>query len=273
MFICNHCPFVIHLKKDIVKLSNFYMKVGGNLIRFPFFSNFTYYMHSLLSVSSVVEKSRITSRSSSLLQKGLAVVAISSNSVVTHPQVQMLYNLWSLGFMRPLRNCCEFLHLSQDGPEFMVEDAKLFKYPFPYLYDEVCFSNEFLMIVFNIIACIVYISLSVIIPFLFFIFYGNIFVAGYQCLARFTCSPGQSAITPYFTTIFFYNTGSVLLRISTALVTIHTGSTPAVQIGCWDLACLEAYYFPRCCGALMRLRSWGNAQKYLTLFTETYIIF
>nr|XP_018633398.1 uncharacterized protein LOC104116870 isoform X3 [Nicotiana tomentosiformis] len=46
MFICNHCPFVIHLKKDIVKLSNFYMK------------------------------------------KGLAVVAISSNSVVTHPQSQ-----------------------------------------------------------------------------------------------------------------------------------------------------------------------------------------
>nr|XP_009800232.1 PREDICTED: uncharacterized protein LOC104246167 isoform X2 [Nicotiana sylvestris] len=67
MFICNHCPFVIHLKKDIVKLSNFYMK------------------------------------------KGLAVVGISSNSVVTHPQ---------------------------DGPEFMAEDAKLFKYPFPYLYDE-----------------------------------------------------------------------------------------------------------------------------------------
>ncbi|CAM8998734.1 unnamed protein product [Rhodiola kirilowii] len=68
MFICNHCPFVIHLKKDIVKLSNFYIK-----------------------------------------KKGLAVVAISSNSVVTHPQ---------------------------DGPEFMAEDAKLYKYPFPYLYDE-----------------------------------------------------------------------------------------------------------------------------------------
>ncbi|GAV77647.1 AhpC-TSA domain-containing protein [Cephalotus follicularis] len=28
MFICNHCPFVKHLKKDIVKLSNFYMKEG-----------------------------------------------------------------------------------------------------------------------------------------------------------------------------------------------------------------------------------------------------
>uniref|UniRef100_A0A2P2LCH9 Uncharacterized protein LOC107421634 n=1 Tax=Rhizophora mucronata TaxID=61149 RepID=A0A2P2LCH9_RHIMU len=68
MFICNHCPFVKHLKKDIVKLTNFYMK------------------------------------------KGLAVVAISSNSVVTHPQ---------------------------DGPEFMAEEAKMFNYPFPYLYDEV----------------------------------------------------------------------------------------------------------------------------------------
>ncbi|KAM3305754.1 putative protein isoform X3 [Capsicum chacoense] len=67
MFICNHCPFVIHLKKEIVKLSNFYMK------------------------------------------KGLAVVAISSNSLVTHPQ---------------------------DGPEFMAQEATLFKYPFPYLYDE-----------------------------------------------------------------------------------------------------------------------------------------
>ncbi|CAB4319663.1 unnamed protein product [Prunus armeniaca] len=67
MFICNHCPFVKHLKKGIVKLANFYMK------------------------------------------KGLAVVAISSNSVATHPQ---------------------------DGPQFMAEEAKLFKYPFPYLYDE-----------------------------------------------------------------------------------------------------------------------------------------
>ncbi|OVA16167.1 Alkyl hydroperoxide reductase subunit C/ Thiol specific antioxidant [Macleaya cordata] len=67
MFICNHCPFVIHLKKDIVKLSNFYMR------------------------------------------KGLGVIAISSNSVATHPQ---------------------------DGPEFMAEEANLFKYPFPYLYDE-----------------------------------------------------------------------------------------------------------------------------------------
>ncbi|XWS25003.1 hypothetical protein CRYUN_Cryun27aG0033300 [Craigia yunnanensis] len=69
MFICNHCPFVKHLKKDIVKLSNFYIK------------------------------------------KGLAVVAISSNSVATHPQ---------------------------DGPEFMAEEAKLYNYPFPYLYDEEC---------------------------------------------------------------------------------------------------------------------------------------
>ncbi|KAI4387587.1 hypothetical protein MLD38_000012 [Melastoma candidum] len=67
MFICNHCPFVKHLKKDIVKLTNFYMK------------------------------------------KGLAVVAISSNSISTHPQ---------------------------DGPDFMAQEAKAFNYPFPYLYDE-----------------------------------------------------------------------------------------------------------------------------------------
>ncbi|KZV17339.1 hypothetical protein F511_22014 [Dorcoceras hygrometricum] len=71
MFICNHCPFVKHLKKDIVKLSNFYMKASAF--------------------------------------KGLAVIAISSNSVTTHPQ---------------------------DGPDYMAEDARLFKYPFPYLYDE-----------------------------------------------------------------------------------------------------------------------------------------
>ncbi|XP_015694997.2 uncharacterized protein LOC102722879 [Oryza brachyantha] len=67
MFVCNHCPFVKHLKKDIAKLSSFYM------------------------------------------EKGLAAVAISSNSIVTHPQ---------------------------DGPEYMAEEAKLYKYPFPYLYDE-----------------------------------------------------------------------------------------------------------------------------------------
>ncbi|CAL9098328.1 Redoxin [Musa troglodytarum] len=67
MFICNHCPFVKHLKRDITKLTSFYM------------------------------------------EKGLGVVAVSSNSTITHPQ---------------------------DGPEFMAEEAKLFKYPFPYLFDE-----------------------------------------------------------------------------------------------------------------------------------------
>ncbi|KAM3386009.1 hypothetical protein ACQJBY_009578 [Aegilops geniculata] len=63
MFICNHCPFVKHLKKDIAELTSFYM------------------------------------------EKGLASVAISSNSIVTH---------------------------RQDGPEYMAEEAKLLKYPFPY---------------------------------------------------------------------------------------------------------------------------------------------
>lgn len=31
MFICNHCPFVKYLKKDIVKLTKFYMKVAKQI--------------------------------------------------------------------------------------------------------------------------------------------------------------------------------------------------------------------------------------------------
>ncbi|KAF3783904.1 hypothetical protein EJ110_NYTH31281 [Nymphaea thermarum] len=67
MFLCNHCPFVVHLKNDIARLARDYK------------------------------------------EKGVAVVAISSNSEVTYPQ---------------------------DGPKFMAEDAKTFDYPFPYLYDK-----------------------------------------------------------------------------------------------------------------------------------------
>ncbi|CAM0870334.1 unnamed protein product [Alopecurus aequalis] len=67
MFICNHCPFVKHLKKDIAKITSFYM------------------------------------------EKGLASIAISSNSAVTHPQ---------------------------DGPYHMAREAEMFNYSFPYLYDE-----------------------------------------------------------------------------------------------------------------------------------------
>ncbi|XP_037410500.1 uncharacterized protein LOC119273455 [Triticum dicoccoides] len=67
MFICNHCPFVKHLKKDIATLTSFYK------------------------------------------EKGLASIAISSNSIVTYPK---------------------------DGPEYMAEEAELLKYSFPYLYDE-----------------------------------------------------------------------------------------------------------------------------------------
>eukprot|EP00850_Spirogloea_muscicola_P004308 SM000018S03673 [mRNA] locus=s18:751648:753651:+ [translate_table: standard] len=67
MFICNHCPYVVHLKRDIVALAEEYMR------------------------------------------KGLAVVAISSNSVQTHPQ---------------------------DGPTEMAREAQELRYPFPYLFDE-----------------------------------------------------------------------------------------------------------------------------------------
>jgi hypothetical protein len=35
-------------------------------------------------------------------------------------------------------------HGVQDGPTFMAEDAKAYKYPFPYLYDEVSFWSSLL---------------------------------------------------------------------------------------------------------------------------------
>jgi hypothetical protein len=37
MFICNHCPFVKHLKKDIAKLTSFYMEVRTleELVKIP----------------------------------------------------------------------------------------------------------------------------------------------------------------------------------------------------------------------------------------------
>ena len=67
LFICNHCPFVIHINEALVSIAN------------------------------------------TLLNKGIGVVAISSNDVEKYPQ---------------------------DGPEKMHLHAKNTNYPFPYLYDE-----------------------------------------------------------------------------------------------------------------------------------------
>lgn len=47
VFICNHCPYVIHLREALIKISKEYID-----------------------------------------KEGLGVVAISSNSIVTHPQVR-----------------------------------------------------------------------------------------------------------------------------------------------------------------------------------------
>ncbi len=66
MFICNHCPFVIHLRKDIAKFASEYQ------------------------------------------QKGLGIVAISSNDIDNYPQ---------------------------DGPDKMKQEARSQGYTFPYLYD------------------------------------------------------------------------------------------------------------------------------------------
>ncbi|WP_069675814.1 thioredoxin family protein [Formosa sp. Hel1_33_131] len=67
LFICNHCPFVIHINEALVSLSN------------------------------------------NLQNKGIGVVAISSNDVENYPQ---------------------------DGPKQMQLHAKNANYAFPYLYDE-----------------------------------------------------------------------------------------------------------------------------------------
>ena len=67
MFICNHCPYVVHVKDALGPLANDYAPAG------------------------------------------LKTVAISANSVVTHPQ---------------------------DGPKHMATLAKQLGWSFPYLYDE-----------------------------------------------------------------------------------------------------------------------------------------
>jgi len=67
MFICNHCPFVVHLCDDLAAFAQEYQ------------------------------------------EKGLGVVAISSNDVENYPQ---------------------------DGPEKMKQEAAARGYTFPYLYDE-----------------------------------------------------------------------------------------------------------------------------------------
>nr|GEZ26705.1 thioredoxin superfamily protein [Tanacetum cinerariifolium] len=53
------------------------------------------------------------------LQKGLGVVALSSNSAVTHPQARLNIRIST----------------HYEGPDFMAEDARLLKYLFRYLYD------------------------------------------------------------------------------------------------------------------------------------------
>ncbi len=66
-FICNHCPYVVHLKSAFAEFAKRYQ------------------------------------------EQGVAVVAISSNDVTTHPM---------------------------DSPEKMTADAMRYGYTFPYLYDE-----------------------------------------------------------------------------------------------------------------------------------------
>ena len=67
MFICNHCPFVVHLREDLATFAVEYR------------------------------------------ERGLGIVAVSSNDVSTHPD---------------------------DSPELMKQEVETYGYTFPYLYDE-----------------------------------------------------------------------------------------------------------------------------------------
>ncbi len=66
-FICNHCPYVIHIRDAFIEFA------------------------------------------SEIQKRGLAIVAISANDVLTHPE---------------------------DSPEKMAGEALKYRYPFPYLFDE-----------------------------------------------------------------------------------------------------------------------------------------
>jgi len=70
-FICNHCPFVVHLRDALAEFARDYADKGAD--------------------------------------KGVAVVAINSNDVTTHPD---------------------------DAPEKMVDFARAAGFTFPYLFDE-----------------------------------------------------------------------------------------------------------------------------------------
>lgn len=75
------------------------------------------------------------------------VVAVSSNSIETHPQVGPLPHVGTPPLTAALSSACatkrptpllhppHCFHL-QDGPENMAADAKEYGYTFPFLYDE-----------------------------------------------------------------------------------------------------------------------------------------
>ena len=67
VFICNHCPYVVHIRDSFIDFSNEYQS------------------------------------------KGLGIIAISSNDILSYPD---------------------------DSPEKMRDDALKYAYPFPYLFDE-----------------------------------------------------------------------------------------------------------------------------------------
>ena len=88
----------------------------------------------------VMLKPEISRLAAEYQQLGIGVVAISSNSVKTHPQVRSIpsrqLNRWCRDHYNATATVTPIPRAVQDGPDEMAKDSVEFKYTFPYLYDE-----------------------------------------------------------------------------------------------------------------------------------------
>lgn len=141
MFICNHCPFVKHLKRDIVKITNYYMKVKLLSCLFP--SLFV----DWIALPSTLVQLNSCDWNNMLIVIDMYIVCGAERTCggcnffklccySSTGSDDLVSSNWAV--LKPFNDSSPALtYSSQDGPEFMAEDAKTFKYPFPYLYDEV----------------------------------------------------------------------------------------------------------------------------------------
>ena len=135
MFICNHCPFVIHLKKVIVKLTEFYMKVVKQITVAK-----VYIFLSSAAGQTCISQDPLNFFLFLSIERTCCCCYIFKFRSHTSPGDSKFIS-WNIATLKVLNDPPTWNSASQDGPELMAEDAKLFGYPFPYLYDEVWFSK------------------------------------------------------------------------------------------------------------------------------------